>query len=163
MVCHLDGTGDPVGIWHPYPDNAAGVVRIPAELNTVGDHIRRKRLGLKMLQREVAERIGVGETSVFKWEANTSQPDLKYMPAVIRFLGYNPLSAAKGWGERLVRQRTSLGMTQGEAAKRLGVDPGTLARWERGKREPARVLLERVERFLDDEERRCRQILRWAI
>ena len=55
-------------------------------------------------------------------------------------------------GERLVRHRTSLGMTQEEAAKRLGFDPGTLARWERGEREPREVLLRRVRRFLDDEE-----------
>jgi len=39
----------------------------------------------------------VDTTSVFNWEAKTSQPDLKYMPAVTRFLGYNPLPAAKGW------------------------------------------------------------------
>jgi DNA-binding transcriptional regulator YiaG len=54
------------------------------------------------------------------------------MPAVIKFLGYNPLSEGKGLGSRLVKHRTSLGMSQGEAAKRLGVDPSTLARWERG-------------------------------
>ena len=102
--------------------------------------------------RTVGERIGVDTTSVFNWEANTSQPDLKYMPAVIQFLGYNPLPAADTLGERLVRHRTSLGMTQGEAAKRLGVDPGTLARSERGEREPAGSLLGRAERFLDEAE-----------
>ena len=101
---------------------------------TVGDHIRRTRLDLKMLQREVAERIGAGETSVFKWEANTVNPGIESMPAIIRFLGYNPLPAADTLGERLVRHRTSLGMTQGEAAKRIDVDAGTLARWERGER-----------------------------
>lgn len=95
------------------------VIRIPTELNTVGDHIRKKRLDLKMLQREVGERIGVGETSVFTWEANRSQPDLKYMPAVIRFLGYSPLPAAKGWGKRLVWQRTALGLSQKEAALKI--------------------------------------------
>jgi DNA-binding XRE family transcriptional regulator len=91
----------------------------------------------------------VDTTSVFNWEANTSQPDLKYMPAVIQFLGYNPLSEADTLGGRLVRHRTSLGMTRGEAAKRIDVDPGTLARWERGEREPAGESLERVGRFLD--------------
>jgi transcriptional regulator with XRE-family HTH domain len=35
-----------------------------------------------------------------------------------------------------VRHRTTLGMTQKEDARRLGVDQGTLAKWERGKREP---------------------------
>ena len=46
--------------------NTGRVIRIPTELNTVGDHIRRRRLGLRMLQREVAEQLGVGEPSVLK-------------------------------------------------------------------------------------------------
>jgi transcriptional regulator with XRE-family HTH domain len=70
------------------------------------------------------------------------------MPAIIQFLGYDPQPAAKGWGARLVRHRTTLGMTQKEAARGLGVDQGTLARWEQGKREPAGALLARVKRFL---------------
>jgi len=39
---------------------------------------------------------------------------------------------AGGWGQRIVRQQASLGMTQKESVRRLGVDQGTLARWERG-------------------------------
>jgi transcriptional regulator with XRE-family HTH domain len=50
--------------------------------------------------------------------------------------------------EQLVRQRTSLGMSQKESAKRIGVDAGTLAKWEQGKREPQGSFLGRVERFL---------------
>ena len=71
-----------------------------------------------------------------------------YMPAIIQFLGYNPLPAAKGWGEQLIRRQTTLGMTQGEAAGRLGVDQGTLAKWEQGKREPQGVFLELLGNFL---------------
>jgi transcriptional regulator with XRE-family HTH domain len=144
--------GQPMPVVPPQSYSTGRVVRIPPELNTVGGHIRRKRLDLKMLRREVAEQFGVGETSVFKWEANTSRPDLKYMPAVIRFLGYNPLPEGDTLGERLVRHRTSLGMTRGEAAQRLGVDSGTLARWERGERDLASWSLERAERFLDEAE-----------
>ena len=49
--------------------------------------------------------------------------------------------------ERLVRQRTTLGLTQKQAAAVIGVDQGTLARWERGEREPLGKWLERVEKF----------------
>lgn len=70
------------------------------------------------------------------------------MPAIIEFLGYNPLPSANGLGEELVRQRTSLGLTQREAAARMGVDPTTLARWERGEKEPWGKFVERVNRFL---------------
>ena len=117
-------------------------------------HIRKRRLGLKMLQREVAEQLGVEKTSVFNWEANTSAPEIRHMPAIIRFLGYNPLPEVDGWGTRLVRCRSTLGLTQKETARGLGVDPGTLARWERGEREPTGAFLERVKRFLQDGETR---------
>ena len=56
------------------------------------------------------------------------------MPAIIAFLGYNPLPEAKTLAERLVRRRTTLGMSQKEAAARIGVDPATSARWQRRER-----------------------------
>ncbi len=136
----------------PQSYSTGRVVRIPVAPQTVGDHIRKRRLALKMLQKDVAEQLGVDKTSVFNWEANTSAPEIRYIPAIIDFLGYNPLPEATTWGERLVRHRTSLGMTQKEAARRLGVDQGTLARWERGEREPAVAFLSRVKRFLHDGE-----------
>jgi len=141
----------PLPLVLPQSYSAGSVIRIPTEPQTIGDHIRRRRLRLKMLQGEVAGQIGVDTTTVFNWEANTARPEIRYMPAVIAFLGYNPLPEANGWGERLVRRRTSLGLSQKEAARRLGVDPSTLARWERGEREPAGALLNRVERFLNED------------
>ena len=114
-----------------------------------GDHDKARRT--------VGERIGVDTTSVFNSEANAAEPEIRCMPAIIRFLGYNPQPPAKGWGERLVRQRTTLGLSQKDAALKIGVDPGTLARWERGEREPAGVLLGRVEMFLDETEALCQE------
>ena len=124
------------------------VIRIPVAPQTVGDHIRKRRLGQKMLQREVAEQIGVDTTSLFNWEGNRSRPEIRYMPAIIRFLGYNPLPAGQTWDERLVRCRTALGLTQEEAARQMAVDPSTLARWERGEKEPTGAFMKRAERFL---------------
>ena len=120
-------------------------------LQTVGDQIRKRRLGLKMLQKEVAEQNGVDNTSVFNWEGNRSSPDFRYMPAIIKFLGYDPLPAASTLAEQLVRRRTSLGLSQKESAGCLGVDPGTLAKWEQGKREPQGVFLDPVKRFLHED------------
>ena len=86
-----------------------------------------------MHRKDVAGQIGVDKTSVFNWEANNSRPDLRLMPAVIRFLGYNPLPEANTVAELLVRHRAALGMTQKDAASQIGVDPGTLAVGARGK------------------------------
>jgi transcriptional regulator with XRE-family HTH domain len=47
-------------------------------------------------------------------------------------------------------------MTQKAAARRLGVNQGTLARWEQGKREPAGAFLGRVKRFLSEKADECR-------
>jgi transcriptional regulator with XRE-family HTH domain len=128
------------------------VIRIPTEPQTIGDHLRLKRLARKMLQREVAEEVGVTESCVFNWEANTAKPEVRFMPAIIRFLGYNPLPEAEDWAGRLIRRRTTLGLVQGEAARRIGVDQGTLAKWERGEREPRGAFAERAEQFLVDAE-----------
>ena len=127
------------------------VIRIPMQPQTVGDHIRRRRLGMKLLQREAAEQLGVDKASVFNWESNKGTPEIRFMPAIIRFLGYNPLPEAKTLAEQLVRHRTTLGLSRNEAALQLGVDAGTLARWEHGEREPAGELLERVEQFVGEE------------
>jgi len=135
----------------PQSYSTGRVIRIPLAPQTVGDHIRKRRLGLKMLQREVAEQLGVDKTSVFNWEGNRSSPDIRYMPAIIDFLGYDPLPQAHTLAEQLVRQRSSLGLSQKESAGRLGVDPSTLAKWERGERELAGRFLDIVKRFLDDD------------
>jgi site-specific DNA recombinase len=132
--------------------STGAVVRIPTQPKTVGDHIRTRRLALKMLQREVADKLGVDKACIFTWEANTSNPRTRYMPAIIDFLGFNPLPQANTLAEQLVRQRTSLGLSQKDAARRLGVDASTLARWEQGEREPAGAFLARVKRLLQDEE-----------
>jgi site-specific DNA recombinase len=131
---------------------AGSAVRIPTVPQTVGDHLRRRRLGLKLLQKDVAEQLGVDKTSVFNWEANTSNPEIRFMPAIIGFLGYNPLPSANTLAGQLVRQRTSSGFSQKESAGRIGVDPGTLAKWEQGKRKPTGPFLARVKRFLQDGE-----------
>jgi transcriptional regulator with XRE-family HTH domain len=52
--------------------------------------MRKRRLDLGLLQREVALRIGVDVTSVNNWERGRASPNLRAIPAVIRFLGYTP-------------------------------------------------------------------------
>ncbi|MBZ5626521.1 MAG: helix-turn-helix domain-containing protein [Acidobacteriia bacterium] len=136
----------------PQSYSTGSVIRIPTQLNTVGDHIRKRRLGLKMLQKEVAEQLGVCQPSVFNWERNASSPEIRHMPAIIDFLGYDPLPQAVTLAERLVRQRMSLGLSQKESAGRIGVDAGTLAKWGQKKREPQGAFLVRVKRFLQDGE-----------
>jgi DNA-binding transcriptional regulator YiaG len=62
---------------------------------------------------------------------------------------------ANNLAEQLVRQRTSLGLSQKESARRLGIDPSTLASWEQGKKEPVGALSMGVKRFLQDGQTAC--------
>jgi transcriptional regulator with XRE-family HTH domain len=122
--------------------------RIPEKLESIGDHLLRRRLALKLLQRQVAKQLDVNVASIVNWENNLSKPKVSHMPAIIRFLGYNPLPPSTGWADRLVQARTALGLTQKEAAARIGVDQCTLARWERGEREPTGVFAAQALRLL---------------
>jgi site-specific DNA recombinase len=122
----------------------------PEKLKTVGDHLLRRRLVLKLFQRQVAEQIGADVCSLRNWEANRSKPAVALMPAIIKFLGYNCLPPGSTWAERLVSGRKAMGMSQKESVRQLDVDQSTLARWERGEREPTGQFAARAHNFLTD-------------
>lgn len=97
----------------------------------------------------MAERLNADKMSISNWETNRTKPGIRYMGRIVGFLGYNPLPPGTSWAEGLVNARTALGLTQREAARRAGVDQGTLAKWERGEREPRGRFLILVNRFLN--------------
>jgi transcriptional regulator with XRE-family HTH domain len=123
----------------------------PTELRTIGDHIRKRRLDLKLRQQDVAARIGVDKTSVFNWEAGTASPHIRALPAVIRFLGYDPSETGTTLGERLRAARRRLGLSHFDLAQQLGVDPTTLRNWEVGRRNPPVRYLPRIHRVIGSE------------
>ncbi|MBI4764110.1 MAG: transcriptional regulator [Deltaproteobacteria bacterium] len=92
--------------------------------------------------------LGVSTVTVYNWENNRSAPLLPHIPKVIKFLGYDPYTTNETLGERIIRVRRTLGMTQKELARKLGVDPGTLGYWERGERRPIKGLEEKINGFL---------------
>jgi len=120
-------------------------------LKTLGDHIRKRRLDLGLFQSDLANILGVTESCVWNWESNTSSPHWRYLKPIVGFLGYDPWPPAEVIAERLVRYRWLRGWTQKAMAKRIGVDPSTLARWERGKREPSGDFLRRVKHVLSED------------
>lgn len=69
-------------------------------------------------------------------------------PAIVRFLGYAPWAAGGPLGERLLVFRRERGLSQAAFARLLGIDPGTLSRWERGLRVPTGKHAELTETFL---------------
>jgi transcriptional regulator with XRE-family HTH domain len=59
-------------------------------LISLGDHIRARRLELGMLQREVAEALGVDTMTITNWERNQYRPSPRMLPRLFRFLGDSP-------------------------------------------------------------------------
>jgi transcriptional regulator with XRE-family HTH domain len=90
----------------------------------------------------------VDESTVTNWERNRTEPELRFLPGIIRFLGYIPWTSDGPIGKRLRTCRRERGLAQSALARLLGVDPDTLSRWERGLRSPSEGFAQRVEAFL---------------
>ena len=120
----------------------------PTALVTIGDHIRKRRLDSGLFQRQVAAQIGVNATSILNWEKRGMKPEIRYLPAIISFLGYNPLPESDNLQARLVWARSSRGLSRVSCARMLGVDPSTLARWETGGAKPSAGHLDALKRLL---------------
>ena len=121
----------------------------PEQLLTLGDHLRKRRLDLGLLQKEVAEQIGANVMTIVNWEKNHTSPALRFVPGIVGFLGYNLNNETPGsLGQRLIAARRRLGLSQKGLASLLEIDPTTLARWERNEGVPSRKLMPRVDAFL---------------
>jgi transcriptional regulator with XRE-family HTH domain len=105
-------------------------------------------MDLQLLQKQVADQIGVHELTITNWESNATVPEVRYIPAIIQFLGYNPLPAASSLPERLVTARRALGLSQRKMAAKLGVGPATLMGWEAGRHQPTEKILDVIRRVL---------------
>lgn len=108
----------------------------PREPKTLGDHLRKRRLDLGLLQKDVATEIGVDLKTLCNWERQRTEPEIRFLPAIFRFLGTDPRPLRVTFPERLRAARTALGLSQKALAWRLRIDPGTVARWEAGRGRP---------------------------
>jgi transcriptional regulator with XRE-family HTH domain len=108
------------------------ISRYPKELKSLGDYLRKRRLDLGLLQREVANRIGVDHSTVTNWEKDNTVPAIRSYPRIIKFLGYEPdLMAPEGLALSIKSKRRALGLSQRRLAKLLNIDEGTVRRRER--------------------------------
>src|SRR5215510_4139127 len=122
----------------------------PKKLGTLGDHIKSRRLTLKLFQRQVADNLGTDETTMFRWEHNMARPQIRYFPRILKFLGYDPFPASVTLSDKLHAARRRLGLTQTAFAERLGVDPVTLRKWEHGRARPNRCSLKIIKKAFGD-------------
>jgi len=105
----------------------------PKNPTSIGEHIRKKRMELKLFQKDLAILFGVSEDCITYWENSRSTPQIQYYPALIRFLGYYPfeldLTAFEG---RIKAFRYINGLSQKQFATLMKINPRTAQQWEKG-------------------------------
>ena len=113
------------------------------EPQTLGEHIRKRRLQLGLTQKAAGELLGINSWTVLNWEKGKTEPPVESIAVIIGFLEYDPFPEPKSLSDRLLAARRVKGWTIKEAAQRLGVDEATWGQWEKTgipwKRHQARV------------------------
>ena len=99
---------------------------------TLGEHLKKRRRELGLLQREAAKRMGILTETYLNWEKGHTEPVASQFRPVVAFLGYDPSPAPRTLAERLEAKRRASGTTFGEVAEHLGWDEGTLTRYLNG-------------------------------
>jgi len=79
---------------------------------TLGEHVRKRRLALRLTQKQAVERLGVNPWTVLNCEKDHTEVPIESMPAIIiRFLGFDPLQGPTTIPRRLKAKRREPGWT----------------------------------------------------
>ena len=120
----------------------------PVQVITIGDHIRKARLDADLCQKNIAELMGVSICTITNWELNRAEPEIRYMPAIIKFLGYVPFDCPTDTLGRLAYYKKVNGMTYERLGEVMGKDPEQLMDWLGGRHKPFRKSLKMIDTFL---------------
>lgn len=120
----------------------------PAELNTLGDHLRNKRLDIGLSQADIARVLKASETMVTVWELNQNEPTAKFAKKIIEFLGYVPFLEHESLDKRTHLTRLVSGKTQEQVLKEINVDESNLRLIDLGVRILFRKTREKIEQFI---------------
>jgi transcriptional regulator with XRE-family HTH domain len=113
----------------------------PLRLVTVSDHLRKRRLDLRLTKVEAGRRLGIRPWTYSRWESGGMNIEVHYYPHIIAFLGYNPLPEPRSLAEAVRRERMSHGLPRWALARRLGIQyEGTIQRIEQGAAVSSRCL-----------------------
>lgn len=124
----------------------------PLEPRSLGEHIRKRRLDLGLLQAEVAAEIGVTESTVWNWEHGT-EPELRHIPAALAFLGYVPWEEPEDPVGRLAYFKKVNGLSFVRLGATIGRDPEQLEDWLSGRVKPCKENVEAILSFLESSNR----------
>ena len=109
------------------------------------------REGLGITQREIAEKCGVGVSTVSHWETDTPLPETAIV-ALLAVLASRANPPPAFTGADIARFRQRLGMRQADLAAAVGVSLPTVKYWEKHGASPIPVVAARRVRDYADRE-----------
>ncbi len=128
---------------------------------TFGDFIKKARLETGFRQVDVAAAIGVDENTIVNWERATGLPT-RYLkvqglyvflgldyPSLVETFGLASTCDTQSFGATLRMARVKRGLTQERAARLAGIDPSTLARWEKSRHQPPDWMRYKLDRLTE--------------
>ncbi len=121
----------------------------PKELKSLGDHMRKRRLDLGLTQDEVAVQLGAHRNTLSEWETTGRPPDDKHLGRIYAFLGYRPDPIPAAFPAKVKYWRQSLGMSQIQLSRAIGLNHSVVREWETGVA-PKKRSLERLKVFLEE-------------
>lgn len=96
---------------------------------SLGEHLKKRRRELGLLQREAATQMGVTADTLINWERDRSKPVAAQFNRLIDFLGFDPWPAPKTLAGRVEAKQRRLGASLAQIARYLRWDPGSLRRY----------------------------------
>ena len=90
---------------------------------SLGEHLKKRRRELGLLQREAGERMGVSAETVANWESGNTEPVVAQYRRVVEFLGYDPTPEPRTLAERLAAKQRTLDASLAQIARYLGWGP----------------------------------------
>jgi len=111
--------------------------------------IRRLRKSEALSQEGFAERLDVGTTTVQGWERGDHPPGPYALRRIRETFGVSPIDLGvaevrPSWSDAILRLREREALSQEQFAERVGVEPRTVQRWERGVHRPRRSQVRRI-------------------
>jgi DNA-binding XRE family transcriptional regulator len=101
-----------------------------------------------MTRAEAAGVLGADYKTLMWWELDEREPFVHCYPAIVSFLGHDPWPQPVTLGDHLTAERRRRGLAIDKAAILIGVDEGTLRRWERGEWKPTKRTTPVLDAFL---------------
>ncbi len=104
---------------------------------------------MRLTKRQLSLRFHVDDTTIYLWERNRARPSLAQIPKIIEFMGRNPFEKEPVTLEDKIREyRRVRELSQKKLAGKLGIDPSTVAGWERGEHHPTGTHVEKMKSIL---------------